>query len=393
MQTPPGLNEIVEAGQIPDSLENTVAKCLEKEPASRFQSMEDLVKALEETQEEIRLEELEKARENEEEEEPDFLHIKIRNIASTKVKPIILIIASTAIGACIFIVVYQVFFSKNLEVSQQTQKNVMGETAQELATENKQKTSATSSTSVVVENEADRVLRRQLEENPNRENLIVDFGVTNNGIKHLEKSRHIKNLVLQNCLNLETKSINNALKNLPLERLDLRRTNADDSTLEIVGTKYKLNYLDLTETLVTSEGLAHLANLQNLTYLNMRKINIDDKNMESIGKLKKLKHLLMHSTLVSDPGIAKLTSLQNLLIINIENTKVTKDCIKSLGKLKSLVNLELSNNNLEGASLEPLTHLKYLQKLNVTDSSLSKESISNFQKKKKGKVNLILDDR
>jgi hypothetical protein len=81
--------------------------------------------------------------------------------------------------------------------------------------------------------------------------------------------------------------------------VDLRRTAANDHTLDHLKGLASLEWVDLGSTDVTDAGLAHLKELTNLQSLSLRNTAVTDAGLGSLRGLTKLKSLDLHNTKVN----------------------------------------------------------------------------------------------
>lgn len=88
--------------------------------------------------------------------------------------------------------------------------------------------------------------------------------------------------------------------------LNLKETRITSSGLVHLKGLASLKFLHLEQTEVDDEGVAHLIGLTNLEYLNLYATNITDRSLDRLVSLKHLKHLYLWQTDVTDEGVARL---------------------------------------------------------------------------------------
>ncbi|QDU28747.1 Leucine Rich repeats (2 copies) [Anatilimnocola aggregata] len=219
-------------------------------------------------------------------------------------------------------------------------------------------------------------------------------GITGEGLAHLKGHPSLK------VIRLEQSDVKNEdaaiLIEIPkLEELDLKKTDFradayvtlaksktlkkirapqtafDNDCLKAIGGMKQLVALDLTDcNLVTSEGAAPLAGLENLEMLKLYgRSNLDDRVMEHIGKLKKLKVLGLVQTSVSKDGLVHLEGHPNLKELDLYGcVNVKSDGLKSVGTIVNLEILGLRETAVKNDGMQHLVPLKKLKELDLSES-------------------------
>lgn len=103
----------------------------------------------------------------------------------------------------------------------------------------------------------------------------------------------------------------------------------DAGLARLAVLKANLQWLDLGGTKVTDAGLAHIAEMKNLTRLHLEKTAVTDAGLVKLSKLRKLEYLNLYGTQVSDAGLTHLSSLPELHRLYLWQTKVTPDAAKT----------------------------------------------------------------
>lgn len=92
---------------------------------------------------------------------------------------------------------------------------------------------------------------------------------------------------------------------------------------------------------LTDEGLAHVAELENVLWLNLKDTAISDQGLQHLKGLKELKKLHLERTGITDLGLTHLSGLSNLEYLNLYGTNITDAGIEQLSNLKNLKRLYL----------------------------------------------------
>ena len=90
--------------------------------------------------------------------------------------------------------------------------------------------------------------------------------------------------------------------------LDLRRTTASDSTMDMVAQLTALRRLNLEHTTVTDNGLKSLSSLSNLRYINFVGTKITDAGLQQLTGLKNLENVFVYQTHVTNEGVKKYSA-------------------------------------------------------------------------------------
>src|SRR5262249_8787350 len=110
-------------------------------------------------------------------------------------------------------------------------------------------------------------------------------------------------------------------------------TNLDDVGLEHVSQVATLENLDLQDTKITNDGLAHLARLPRLAYLRLKENNqLTNQCVPHLLHLPHLTELQIHETSIDQQGLQTLASMTNLrnIIVYVWNNNYTFDGLLAL---------------------------------------------------------------
>jgi hypothetical protein len=84
-----------------------------------------------------------------------------------------------------------------------------------------------------------------------------------------------------------------------------------------------VEFLMLTHSPLTDEGLVSVKNLRRLSALRVGFTNVTDRGLVSLSTLAALEDLELCNTDVTDAGLEHLRALKNLRVLSLEHTKVT----------------------------------------------------------------------
>ena len=143
------------------------------------------------------------------------------------------------------------------------------------------------------------------------------------------------------------------LTDLPnLTGLFLQERQANDANLKhVAGLKHlrKLYIWDACE--VSDEGISHLLGMRNLNYVHISESLITDKSLEIFATLPKLEGLSLQFNSFTDSGVQKLHSLKNLRTLWIcgkegQKNDVSDESLEFLLQLPGFDSLGVQNTNV-----------------------------------------------
>ena len=149
------------------------------------------------------------------------------------------------------------------------------------------------------------------------------------------------------------------------------------SGLEITGEEVSwppsLKKIDLSDSAISSSGLATLADCRYLEQLNLMDTHVTDAGLAHLSSLPKLRRLSLDRTPITDDGLAHLGKLPFLRELSLSRVKISSDGAKHLKNLPSLESLDLSGTFVDGEFTWPagLIHVN-LDDSCITDKGLQR---------------------
>ena len=101
-----------------------------------------------------------------------------------------------------------------------------------------------------------------------------------------------------------------------------------------------LNSIDISDTLISSEGVQSLRNFK-LNYLNCSNTSIDDDILPTLTKFTELKTLILQNTLITDKCVGGITSLDKLSSLDLKGCSITDNSIIHLSNMNKLKYLSI----------------------------------------------------
>ncbi len=213
---------------------------------------------------------------------------------------------------------------------------------------------------------------RYLKDIPNLKTLNVFSSekLTDEGLKSISEIKQLETLGVHWMDQITDEGIAHLIKIPNLKKLDIGHAKLTDKGCEIFKQVKTLEYLHLPNFGLTNEGLAHICELENLTYLwasGSSNSPLTDKTLENISKLKKLEELCIGGTRFTDNGLKNITILKNLTQFWLFCApEVTNKGLVEIGKLTNLENLSLPDETkITTGGLKNLNTLTSLEILDI----------------------------
>ena len=139
-----------------------------------------------------------------------------------------------------------------------------------------------------------------------------------------------------------------------------------DAGLECLTHLTPLTRLHIYCHKITSQGIAVLKSLPDLTGLDLSIKEVDRTGLENLTHLKKLSQLAIN-TPASDDAFSSLVGMESLSILKA--TGVSDAALQPIGQLRQLRNLSISGNDtFTGAGLQYLAAASTLESLEINDT-------------------------
>jgi serine/threonine protein kinase len=341
-EQPPLLSERISADGIPVGLEETVDKCLSKDPDDRFQSMTSLRDDLQLIEKDLRqkldAEKLNSEKPNTEQ----LLDVQSGAIPSANATPKV----SNQIGSLIAGIVVAILCFGGLGYYIWPELSALI------------KPSEPAPVSVVLEGETegDALIESTLKD---KFGVIETYGGLWTFNKQAETDSDLAELS----------------KRTDIERLSLNKTYMTGTGLKYLKGN-KLVSIALIDTMVNGEGMQVLAEFPTISVIRLvRSKNLDDQALTWILKLPRLHtlYLCMNNKLTkkSLDTITKIPRLQRLSVQGI--TPI--DSVSKISSIGNLTALSLENTGVKGATLNDLRRLKKLIALDLSGLQITDEQM------------------
>ncbi|MFM9959644.1 MAG: protein kinase domain-containing protein [Planctomycetaceae bacterium] len=134
----------------------------------------------------------------------------------------------------------------------------------------------------------------------------------------------------------------------------------------------RLQFLEIPLTNAGVERLSSIASLSELSDLSIRSARVDDDCLKHFDKFKELDWVSLEAAPITD---ACFTHFKNLTLLNLARTRVTDDGLRHLKDYPRLIVLNLSQTSISDAGLKHLAGLTRLQELQIDHTKVTPEGI------------------
>jgi serine/threonine-protein kinase len=164
-----------------------------------------------------------------------------------------------------------------------------------------------------------------------------------------------------------------------LDLLRLNRLSITDKGFRHLTRLPQLSVLELVEARITDQGLRHLKNLPSLTWLTLDSTFVTDAGLVHLQSLPKLRILRLNRLRITDQGLSQLEPLTGLRLLELYECNVSDAGMKHIQKLNNLTWLFLSRTKVTDVGLADLKELEGLRNLFVAQTQVTDEGVKNFQ--------------
>ena len=365
-EEPPLLSQLAKGADAPERLEKIIKKCLQKDPAGRYQSMAELQSALEELL-------LQATSDEDDSEALTFSRITPLEGAGYNAghfNPFRLLVILCAVASCVVIVYC---FSNLLNIEARNQPDTMNASSRDPSLE----------TPMLGEwtkipwsdgiswwkkfNVDDESLRREVDVISKLDYLsLYSEPITAKGLSYIA--------------------------HIPLKGLELRRTEIGDDAMPIIASMKTLEVLDVgRDPKLHARSLVYLRSLKNLKTLRLRGDEFSDDDLKYISNLASLELLELKYVPINGRGLIHLKNLSHLRKLDLGFTNIRNENLVYLRDLKALEELCLYNTKVSDSGM-PNLNFTSIKTLDISGSGVSADGILKL-KSMSGLRKLYLGDR
>ena len=165
-------------------------------------------------------------------------------------------------------------------------------------------------------------------------------------------------------------------RSLKLIRFLASASSLGDEGLAYLADQDELWMIDLSGTQVTDIGLATLGRMPKLRFVDLSRLNIKGAGLAHLSQLTKMEQLTLENTAIGDDGLARLKGLSQLQNLDARGTHITNVGLIHLKDFPSLKGISLSRTGVTDAGLAHLKNLPGLEyvelpKVGVTDAGVA----------------------
>ena len=211
-----------------------------------------------------------------------------------------------------------------------------------------------------------KISKEWIEARINRKQLDIGgrYCVDDDVLKTLTKAKDIE------ILNLADDAVSDQstkyYSHLPLRVLNLHRTGISDKSLKEISGIKTLRSLNIGSTAITDAGLSFLSAIPDLKELHLQKCALlTNRAGSALSQIKSLEVLDVSQTKVSNSFLTFVPSATNLTFLDISNTAITDAGFKHLEK-SQLKSIDAANLQITPACIDSLKRMRALRKLNLS---------------------------
>jgi serine/threonine-protein kinase len=229
---------------------------------------------------------------------------------------------------------------------------------------------------------------KQLDNNKQQTKFRVSddfFSISDQALEQLTECPWLTELNLAGCQNVTSDGVMKVVKNLPnLRMLTIDDTNLGNELLEKLQKTYAkrpvLLQLSMCRTLINNQGLLALKSGFNLHRLYLSGNDISDAGLAGLVNLENLEALVLKScSNIGTTGAKDLAKMPRLKTLSLQDTRISNDVVSTLMKT-NLVSLDLSDTDIDSAALRQLSHLHSLKELHIRNCpGISVAAIARFR--------------
>jgi uncharacterized protein (TIGR02996 family) len=180
----------------------------------------------------------------------------------------------------------------------------------------------------------------------------------------------------------------------PFTGANLGQSGIEDVQMEFLAYVPELEGVYISESDVTTKGIAHLAGLKELKSLNLFQTKVDsiaalagltkletlgifpefdvkmgDAGLEGLQKFTNLKSLYLNDEAISDATVKRLAPLTKLKSLELSHAKLkSEDSLAALSGMADLRTLDLHGGDISNNALQHIAGLRKLESLNLSVS-------------------------
>lgn len=191
-------------------------------------------------------------------------------------------------------------------------------------------------------------------------------------LKFFENNDSMRSL-LGKATNVTDEGVKSIVTMKNLKKLSLFGTKVSDKSLELISKNLPdLENLDVGECDVSNDGMRFLADMPKLTAINIGHTKVTKKGLEILKNLK-LKELNLESNKNIDDSTLQLITAQwpNLTVLHIGDTKVSGPGLRYVTRLKQIRNLHINALTLRDEDMAPVLASPSIAILHVMSTALT----------------------
>ncbi len=205
------------------------------------------------------------------------------------------------------------------------------------------------------------------------EELYLDAnGISGEALSILQAMPHLKHVSLRRCL-LNDRDMLSASGSQSIKSLHLSDNQIGDQTIQRLGVAGfpRLDYLALSRTDVTDQGIASLSAFAALQHLDISQTRVTGQGMASLKSCKNLTAVDLQLSSVNTQGLREIATLKTLAWLQLERTQLDDTAVPVLETMTQLKTLAIGGTKIGDGGVTRLRQSLPNCKITVDETVLS----------------------
>lgn len=214
--------------------------------------------------------------------------------------------------------------------------------------------------------------------------LLSHTGLDDSGLFYISQMRHLTYLDISGCQKVGTRALG-LLSAIPLHRLYVARSDIDDDNLVGISAIQTLTMLDLAENhKITAVGIKSLENLPKLVDVEFSCDSWETPEFEALSNLKHLQKITLGSERTKNASdLVLFKKVPDLYIVGFYGTCLPSGFTSRLKEYPKLRDLYLRSTNITDDDLTGIANIPTLQSVYFYENFITDEGLKVLSKNKK----------
>ena len=162
---------------------------------------------------------------------------------------------------------------------------------------------------------------------------------------------------------------------IQLNSLTLNNTDFSDNDFQFIAGLKNLEFLDLESTQVQGKPLAWAAQQQGLVHLDLTETNITDADIEGVPVCESLNLISFESCNVGTSAVKYVAALPQVTFAYLGGSDITDADMKLLSDNRTITNLSVDQSRITRVGLQTIAKMEQLESLSLAGMSISDDDL------------------